>query len=106
MGPPPIARYFLAGSMLTNAVPHFVIAVTGRRNITPFGRDSSPLVNLLWGAVNFACGCLLVSRTDRRADAGADPDAWLLPLLAGGVFWSSFGVVYELLLKGRARDRG
>jgi hypothetical protein len=60
-----LTRYFLAGSILTNNVPHFVMAVTGRRNITPFGRDSSPLANPLWGGINFACGCLLVSRTDR-----------------------------------------
>jgi hypothetical protein len=72
--------------MLTNSVPHFVTAVTGRRSTTPFGRDSSPLADLLWGGINFACGCLLVSRTDRRAEAKADPDAWLRPLLAGGVF--------------------
>jgi len=39
--------YFFAGVFLTNSVPHLVIAVTGRRNRTPFGQNSSPFVNLL-----------------------------------------------------------
>ena len=99
-----LVNYFLAGSMLTNSVPHFVIFVTRRTNITPFGRDSSPLLNALWGAINFVGGCLLVSRTDRKVDAETNPDAWLLPTLAGGVFWSSFGVIYELS-KGGTRGR-
>lgn len=99
------ASYFLAGSMLVNSVPHFVIAFTGRRNITPFGRDSSPMVNLLWGAINFVGGCLLLRRTDRKTDAKAEPEAWLLPLLLGELFWASFGVIYELR-KERSGDRG
>lgn len=50
--------WFLARMLLTNNLPHFVIALTGRRNITPFGRDSSALVNTLWGAINFVVGCV------------------------------------------------
>lgn len=43
------ASYFVAGSLLANSMPHFVIALTGRRNITPFGRNSSAPINALWG---------------------------------------------------------
>ncbi len=43
-----LAGYFLAGVCFTNGVPHLVIAATGRRNLTPFGRDSSA------GVSNFA----------------------------------------------------
>ncbi len=56
---------FLAGAFLVNAVPHFVNGVSGRPFPTPFasppGRGlSSPLVNVLWGTLNFVVGYLLV----------------------------------------------
>ena len=91
-----LGAYFLAGMLSANGAPHFVIGVSGRRNMTPFGRDSSPQVNALWGALNFAGGCLLVRHADRSADAGGDPHAWLPPLLAGSCSWSLFGLAYEL----------
>src|SRR5260370_1982658 len=52
--------YFFAGVFLTNSIPHLVIAVTGRRNRTALGENSSPLVNLLWSGINFASGFPLV----------------------------------------------
>jgi len=86
--------YFFAGAFLKNGVPHFVVATTGRRNITPFGRNSSPLVNLLWGLINFAAGYLLMRFADSRAEKKADSTAWQLPYEAGTLFWSLFGVIY------------
>ena len=100
---PARAGYFLAGAMLANGGPHLVIGATGRRNLTPFGRDSSSAVNALWGAVNLAGGCLLARHTDRRIGAGADPEAWLPTLLAGSLSWSSFGLIYEWRGKRAAR---
>lgn len=91
-----LGMYFLAGTLLANSVPHLVIGVSGRRNMTPFGRDSSPLVNALWGVLNLAGGCLLVRRADKGADVGGGRDAWLPPLLAGSCSWSLFGLAYEL----------
>lgn len=32
----------LTGMLLTNAVPYMLVAVAGRRHMTPFGRDSLP----------------------------------------------------------------
>ena len=57
--------YFFGGAFLVNAVPHFINGVSGRRFPTPFasppGRgQSSPLVNVLWGAFNLAIGYLLL----------------------------------------------
>jgi hypothetical protein len=57
--------YFLAGAFLVNAIPHFVNGVSGRPFPTPFasppGRGlSSPVVNVLWGTLNFAVGYVLV----------------------------------------------
>ena len=97
---PARAGYFLAGAMLANGGPHLVIGATGRRNLTPFGRDSSSAVNALWGAVNLAGGCTLVRLVDQRTGAGADPDAWLPPLLSGSLSFSLFGLIYE---RGRKR---
>jgi hypothetical protein len=51
--------YFFAGAFLVNAVPHFVSGVCGRRFPTPFASppgkgESSPIVNVLWGAINLS----------------------------------------------------
>ena len=59
--------YFVGGVFLVNAVPHFVSGVCGRRFPSPFSSppgkgESSPTVNVLWGAINLAVGYLLVLR--------------------------------------------
>jgi len=56
---------FFGGAFLVNAVPHFVNGVSGRIFTTPFASppgkgQSSPTVNVLWGAFNLAVGYLLV----------------------------------------------
>jgi hypothetical protein len=57
--------YFLAGAFLANGVPHFVQGISGKRFPTPFASppgvgESSPLVNVVWGLVNFLIGYLLI----------------------------------------------
>jgi hypothetical protein len=59
--------YFFGGFFLVNAVPHFVSGVCGRRFPSPFASppgkgESSPMVNVLWGAFNLLIGYLLVFR--------------------------------------------
>jgi hypothetical protein len=59
--------FFLGGMFLVNAVPHFVSGVCGRRFPSPFASppgkgESSPMVNVLWGAFNLVIGYLLVFR--------------------------------------------
>ncbi len=98
---PSFISYFFAGAFLKNGVPHFVVAATGRRNITPFGRNSSPLVNLLWGLINVAMGYLLMRYADKRTDKNADSTAWQLPYEAGTLFWSLFGVIYAWFTAGK-----
>lgn len=51
---------FLAGVLGANGVPHFVKGVTGEKHMTPFGRPSSALVNVVWGWVNFVVAALLL----------------------------------------------
>jgi len=57
--------YFFAGVFLANGVPHFVQGISGKKFPTPFGSppcvgESSPLVNVVWGLVNFLIGYLLI----------------------------------------------
>jgi len=57
--------YFFAGAFLANGVPHFVQGISGKRFPTPFASppavgESSPLVNVVWGLVDFLIGYLLI----------------------------------------------
>ncbi|NOX51292.1 MAG: hypothetical protein GXP16_12280 [Gammaproteobacteria bacterium] len=57
--------YFFAGALLSNAVPHYVMAACGRKFPTPFAKppgkgESSPMVNSIWGLANFTVGFLLL----------------------------------------------
>jgi hypothetical protein len=57
--------YFFAGFFLANGVPHFVSGITGKRFQSPFALplgvgESSPLVNVIWGLVNFFAGYALI----------------------------------------------
>ena len=59
--------YFFGGLFLVNAVPHFTSGVLGRKFPSPFASppakgESSPMVNVLWGALNLAIAYLLISR--------------------------------------------
>lgn len=42
----------LVGSFAVNGLPHLVQGLAGNVFQTPFGAQSSPTVNLVWGAVN------------------------------------------------------
>jgi len=53
--------FFFAGVFLVNAVPHFVHGVSGEEFQTPFGNPSSALLNVIWGAVNFAAGGVIIT---------------------------------------------
>jgi hypothetical protein len=57
--------FFFAGAFIANGVPHFVQGVSGKKFPTPFasppGRgESSPMVNVVWGLVNFLIGYALL----------------------------------------------
>ena len=62
---------FVAGAAAANGIPHVVKGITGERWWTPFGwRDghrvkSSPVLNVLWGALNWLIAFGLFSRTLR-----------------------------------------
>ena len=57
--------YFFAGVFLVNGVPHFMYGITGKRFQSPFASppgvgESPPLVNVIWGLVNFLVGYVLI----------------------------------------------
>lgn len=59
--------YFFGGAFLTNAIPHFMMGITGHPFQSPFATPSgvglsSAIVNVLWGAFNLAIGYLLICR--------------------------------------------
>ncbi|MVF10958.1 hypothetical protein FT643_02270 [Ketobacter sp. MCCC 1A13808] len=56
---------FLAGVFFVNVVPHFVNGVSGRPFPSPFSDPpgvglSSPVLNVLWAAINFIIAILFV----------------------------------------------
>jgi hypothetical protein len=57
--------YFGAGLFLANGIPHFVNGISGKKFPSPFASppgvgESSPLVNVIWGIVNFIISWILV----------------------------------------------
>lgn len=57
--------YFFGGCFLTNAIPHFVNGVMGRRFQSPFAKPpgrglSSPQSNVIWGMINAVIGYVLL----------------------------------------------
>ena len=57
--------YFFAGAFFANAIPHFLQGICGSAFQTPFASPpgvglSSPVVNVLWGFLNFVVGSALL----------------------------------------------
>lgn len=62
--------YLVAGAFLANGVPHFVQGISGQSFQSPFASppavgESSPMVNVLWGMVNFVIGYVLLNASGR-----------------------------------------
>ncbi len=56
--------HFGAGIFLANGVPHFVNGISGHKFQSPFASppgvgESSPLVNVIWGMINFVISFIL-----------------------------------------------
>ena len=51
---------FIAGLFGANGVPHFVKGITGQKHQTPFGKDSSAVVNVVFGWANFVVAALFI----------------------------------------------
>lgn len=58
--------YFFSGAFLVNGLPHFIQGVSGASFQSPFASppgvgESSPIMNVLWGAFNFLVAYALFS---------------------------------------------
>lgn len=59
--------HFLGAVFLTNAVPHFVAGISGRRFQSPFAKPpgvglSSSTINMIWALLNLVVAWLLLCR--------------------------------------------
>jgi hypothetical protein len=57
--------YFFAGGFLVNGIPHFIHGISGKKFRTPLSkpittRTSSPVLNVIWGVINFLIAFALV----------------------------------------------
>ena len=57
--------YFFGGAFLANGVPHLMHGISGQRFQSSFAPpsgagESSPLVDVIWGTVNFTIGYVLI----------------------------------------------
>ena len=55
--------YILAGMFAFNSIPHLVSGISGKKHMTPLGKDSSATLNVLWGFLNMAVSILLLNFT-------------------------------------------
>jgi hypothetical protein len=58
---------FIAGLFGANGVPHFLKGAVGEKFQTPFGKNSSPVINIIWGWFNFVVAFLLLFIGDVHA---------------------------------------
>lgn len=71
-------KALLAGFFLFNAIPHLVKGITGQKHMTPFKRESSPFLNIVWSFVNIVIGVYII---------GFDPLTGELNRLVGMDLW-------------------
>jgi len=95
--------YFFAGVFLANGIPHFIHGISGKKFRTPFARtagkgESSPVVNVIWGVVNFLIGYALVFGVGHF---GLGFTMGVLMLVLGGIVMA----VVLALSFGRMRER-
>jgi hypothetical protein len=94
-----IVALFFAGAFLCNCVPHLAAGLRGELFPSPFARpsgvgDSSPLVNVLWGALNLAVGLALLAARPFVIGFNLDCLAFAAGALLLGVFAARhFGAV-------------
>jgi uncharacterized sodium:solute symporter family permease YidK len=81
--------YLLAGMFAFNSLPHIVSGVMGQKHMTPLAKDSSAIVNVVWGFVNLAIAAIILNLT---------PNGIHLPAtVAGFVAFAVGGLVMSLM---------
>jgi hypothetical protein len=77
---------FLAGLFAANGVPHFIKGTLGQKHQTPFGKSSSAVVNVAWGAINFIIAVIFLHFGHIRSHE----DRAFIALAVGGLLISLF----------------
>ena len=92
--------FFLAGLFGANGIPHFIKGITGEQHMTPFGKPSTAVVNVIWGIANFLLATLFF-----YCGVGQD-HVHLWAVVAGftGIFFAS--VSLAIMWRNDARARG
>lgn len=78
--------YLFAGMFAFNSLPHLISGVIGNRHMTPFAKDSSAVVNVVWGFTNIALAAFFVSQTPTGLQP--PPEGGIVTLLVGGFLMS------------------
>ena len=95
--------YFGAGLFFANGIPHFVNGISGASFQSPFAKppgvgESSPVVNVIWGVINFVITyCLL-----RTVDKFTFSDTLAVTIFLAGVLVAGLGLAWHF---GRVRSR-
>ena len=77
---------FLSGMFLTNGLPHFVSGIMGKSHMTPFGKDSSAVVNVAWGYINILVGMWLFNVSGATIRQAFSFDIFSISFLTGSIF--------------------
>jgi hypothetical protein len=94
-----------AGALLVNVIPHAVLGLTGKRELTPLGgADSSPAANIAWAAMDGLAAALLLRSGGWRAIDQPTAAERLAAVQTGVAAMAACGMAYELTLGRRARQ--
>ena len=75
---------FLAGAFLTNSIPHIVSGIQGNKHMTPLAKDSSAIVNIVWGFVNLLAGAFVLNMSGGSINQVLSFDNFSVSFLVGG----------------------
>lgn len=95
--------YLFAGVFFANGIPHFVNGISGASFQSPFAKppgvgESSPVVNVIWGVINFVISYGLL----RTVDKFTFSDILAVTIFLAGVLVAGLGLAWHF---GRVRSR-
>lgn len=76
---------FFAGMFITNSVPHIVSGIQGNKHMTPISKDSSAIINVIWGYINLVLGALIFNFSGGDVNRIFSFDAYSLSFMAGSI---------------------
>ena len=79
--------YLLSGMFAFNSLPHLISGIIGNKHMTPFGKDSSAVLNVGWGFLNLAFAVLILSLASGEIRPPSSPEG-IGAFLVGGLVLS------------------